>query len=804
MGLYDKLLKSFTNSFDNRTSNEVDEMRKEQMVNNSKSAMEGELEFCKTPFGRRCANWLQGELKKNGPVNWSALGQIHFLPQGISVGTWLKELDFVNAVPKGGGKDYCELRELSPDSRPMRTSFKIIPPWMSRGDDAKETNFQSLQGLSRPVHYFFVGVVRSNRTALGFRDECVVSDAVAPKDCSVADIQLPPRIAALLCDGEFVVGLNGSKYGPFVFLNQESKSAVQVVSWSSFEEAKDEMSACQYFEQHPNGQLAAAFPFLIGNQDRPGQVVIRDTSGTFLKGFLSVGGGKIRYSHVEIFDGNFNKVYVDNQGMSFKYEGNEFAILVPQKGNPYAEQGKHSVLDCEGWEPLESAKGKTGGDDSLVQKEEEVSPLVVGDGRHDESVTPSEGEVVGGAVAGADGSDDSVSGESLLCQQGERVTVSSTAQKKSSLDEVGHIVSNERTSSAMDERDTSELAFLDWFKAYVKRCGFVFEDRDLVRFHTSVKAGMCTLLAGDPGSGKSSLAELYSRALAGKGNEELAFRNGFCRVDVNPSWMEPADLLGYYEGDGAFKPAINGLYGYLREVQGGANMAMVCMEEINLARVEHYFSDFIQLFSRGYGHEIKGYDVKDKGGLLVGDNVLFVGTCNADESTQMMSNRFYDRVNLLEFHIDVEKAKSLLATAFAGTVAQIKPYEEGERISQDRYRSWSSLDWRPTIPSQVLKAFEALAEKLEAAELMPSGRVIGEMSRYIRLRPMYGCATDDERQMCALDEQIAQRVLARTQIGPNTSAVLKGLSEDLAEKGLKLSAKMLKFKVNAYERMISF
>src|SRR3546814_6253098 len=90
-------------------------------------------------------------------------------------------------------------------------------------------------------------------------------------------------------------------------------------------------------------------------------------------------------------------------------------------------------------------------------------------------------------------------------------------------------------------------------------------------------------------------------------------------------------------------------------------MLMVLLDEMNLARVEYYFSEFL---SRLEGRPLDDgaasdadrraseidIDVSRKGQtkrVLAGQNVLFVGTMNEDESTLALSDKVLDRANVL-------------------------------------------------------------------------------------------------------------------------------------------------------------
>ncbi len=96
--------------------------------------------------------------------------------------------------------------------------------------------------------------------------------------------------------------------------------------------------------------------------------------------------------------------------------------------------------------------------------------------------------------------------------------------------------------------------------------------------------------------------------------------------------------------------------------QNPESLYIVVFDEMNLARVEHYFSQFLsvlekpessravrlynqQLASRLYNSTVYPDQIK------IGDNVLFVGTVNTDESTFQFSDKVLDRSNVISLHI---------------------------------------------------------------------------------------------------------------------------------------------------------
>ncbi|KIN71139.1 hypothetical protein [Sulfitobacter guttiformis] len=190
--------------------------------------------------------------------------------------------------------------------------------------------------------------------------------------------------------------------------------------------------------------------------------------------------------------------------------------------------------------------------------------------------------------------------------------------------------------------------------------GLDYPDRILRAFHTAMKVNDTTqmaVLAGISGTGKSQLPRQYA---AGMGI-------GFLQVPVQPRWDSPQDLMGFYNYiEGRFRPTdmARALYALDEQNNNDAvqdRMLMVLLDEMNLARVEYYFSDFLsRLESRpARGKEAEKNLRKDAEieleipnspvRVFPGYNLLFAGTMNEDESTQSLSDKVVDRANVMRF-----------------------------------------------------------------------------------------------------------------------------------------------------------
>ena len=213
-----------------------------------------------------------------------------------------------------------------------------------------------------------------------------------------------------------------------------------------------------------------------------------------------------------------------------------------------------------------------------------------------------------------------------------------------------------------------EKEWLKEFEKNLKDCGILFNSRIIRAFHTGLKvadASPLLVLAGISGTGKSLLPELYARA-AGM---------NFLQVAVQPRWDGPQDMFGFFNYmEGRFKATElsrllwhSDKFNNPKSAQKHPGMNLVLLDEMNLARVEYYFSDMLSKLEVRRGID-PNKDVETRraaeivldcgfGGngnaerrrIFVGNNTLFVGTMNEDESTQMLSDKVVDRANIIRF-----------------------------------------------------------------------------------------------------------------------------------------------------------
>ena len=189
--------------------------------------------------------------------------------------------------------------------------------------------------------------------------------------------------------------------------------------------------------------------------------------------------------------------------------------------------------------------------------------------------------------------------------------------------------------------------------------------KDFVNIHTALKCSSLVILSGLSGTGKSAIVDIYARAL-GINNTGNPDENRLLFIPVRPSWNDDSDLLGYVDlVHMVYRASDSGFVDFLVRAQKEENknkLFIVCFDEMKLARVEHYFSQFLSLLERPANQrELQLYDKQYSGRLYnsteypnrikIGDNVKFIGTVNIDESTYHFSDKVLDRANVIQLDV---------------------------------------------------------------------------------------------------------------------------------------------------------
>jgi 5-methylcytosine-specific restriction enzyme B len=161
------------------------------------------------------------------------------------------------------------------------------------------------------------------------------------------------------------------------------------------------------------------------------------------------------------------------------------------------------------------------------------------------------------------------------------------------------------------------------------------------------------LLSGLSGTGKTSLAKAYARAYCRALG--ISRETHFHLAAVWPDWTDPTGLLGFLNplSDPPTFQETGTLRFLLEANQNREEPYFLCLDEMNLARVEYYFAPFLSAME-GAGGRLQLHAAGE-----VADNIppsipwpqnLFVlGTVNIDETTHPFSDKVLDRAFTFEF-----------------------------------------------------------------------------------------------------------------------------------------------------------
>lgn len=299
--------------------------------------------------------------------------------------------------------------------------------------------------------------------------------------------------------------------------------------------------------------------------------------------------------------------------------------------------------------------------------------------------------------------------------------------------------------------------------------GLYYSIKDFINIHTAIKCSNLVILSGMSGTGKSAIVDIYARSLGINGSTNPD-ENRLLIIPVRPSWNDDADLLGYVDlVHMVYRAADSGFVDFLVRSQKDENkgkLFLVCFDEMNLARVEHYFSQFLSILERPVAQrELQLYDKQYSGRLYnsadypnrikIGDNIRFIGTVNIDESTYHFSDKVLDRANVIQLDV-LDYSKNWIK----------KNYETLGNVN------WTLDEYDAITIKNADKDMEEIQSLLWDLHILlqSASSKYGVGPRIVKCIKMYLLNLMQTEQFPisdAIDLQIAQRVLTKVR-GPET------------------------------------
>jgi len=200
---------------------------------------------------------------------------------------------------------------------------------------------------------------------------------------------------------------------------------------------------------------------------------------------------------------------------------------------------------------------------------------------------------------------------------------------------------------AWDEKENKEL---------------YYRIEDIHLFIAGLAMSRLHILQGISGTGKTSLAKAFARAVGGA-----------CKtIYVQAGWRDKSDLVGHFN---AFEKkfyeleTLQGLYEAQCPLYSDRPY-IILLDEMNLSRPEQYFAQFLSALEMDPNDRILDLMTTSTGNspellidgrkIKIPKNVWFIGTANHDETTFEFADKTYDRAHVMELprhstRFDVDK-----------------------------------------------------------------------------------------------------------------------------------------------------
>lgn len=265
----------------------------------------------------------------------------------------------------------------------------------------------------------------------------------------------------------------------------------------------------------------------------------------------------------------------------------------------------------------------------------------------------------------------------------------------------------------------------------------------IARFFAGMATSKVLILEGISGTGKTSLPYAMGKFF----NKETSI------ISVQPSWRDRAELLGYLN---EFTKKFNET-DFLKAVyQAGYSDKpnFIVLDEMNLARIEYYFAEFLSVMEMPDVHEweidlVPASEPGDpklliNGKLFINQNTWFIGTANKDDSTFTITDKVYDRAT----PIVINNKAELIDCDYTNNVQMTFDYLD---------ELFKKAQAEITMSTKVMDSFKKVDEYIQQNFKIAFGnRIMKQIKLFV---PVYVACGFTEVQ--GLDYMLANKILRK-------------------------------------------
>ncbi len=252
---------------------------------------------------------------------------------------------------------------------------------------------------------------------------------------------------------------------------------------------------------------------------------------------------------------------------------------------------------------------------------------------------------------------------------------------------------------------------------YFEKQGYSINEAVSTQFFLSTLcaaiSGQFVVLSGSTGVGKTSMVNMFASALGA----------GHGIVPVRPSWIDPTDLLGFYNPQLNRYQASPFMDCFLEagNYTNANRMYFLTLDEMNLSRIENYAADFLSrfekarageknaslhLYSKDIEQQLKAGNHRNKypAHMEIPEGLIIFGTVNLDDTTHHLSPKFLDRSFIINVPAQkladqiskIGNASAQNQTFFDMSLNSVKELVNGkENFSPETQKIWEDvLGWQ--------------------------------------------------------------------------------------------------------------
>lgn len=296
----------------------------------------------------------------------------------------------------------------------------------------------------------------------------------------------------------------------------------------------------------------------------------------------------------------------------------------------------------------------------------------------------------------------------------------------------------------------------------------------------SIFQNTLTIFAGVPGTGKTTLARILTNILTSK--EKIR------EVSVNRGWTSQKDFIGFMNPlTKKFHSSSTDLYSLVKQLDYEAKdeelymstpMSFIILDEANLSPLEHYWSSFYNLTDSSGMLEVKlGHNETIK----FPNNLRFIGTINYDHTTEELSPRVLDRINIIQLN----KSNDINFSSISNS--KINNIQLSFKRCIDFFELINVNSIELKIEDKIEKGYKEIKNEFKKLKIFISPRVEIAIKRYITLASKYMSDVNKPLDYC-----VAQRLLPLINLqGSENKQRLESLKEQLKNNKCEISTRIL-------------